>query len=70
MIPDAFVLPEALDVVADVPDDELAVGAAADEDGRLERMPQKCLGKPKTQIIILPTLHIIVQGRAKKFLHV
>ena len=54
MIPDAFVLSEALDVVADVPDDELAVGAAADEDGRLQRMPQKRLGKSDSQIIILP----------------
>ena len=54
MIPDAFVLPEALDVFADVPDDELAVGAAADEDGRLQRMPQKRLGKSDSQIIILP----------------
>ena len=52
MVPDAFVLPEALDVVADVPDDELAVGAAADEDGRLERMPQKRLDMLDSQIII------------------
>ena len=45
MVPDALVLLEALGVVADVPDDELAVGATADKDGRLERMPQKRLGK-------------------------
>ena len=53
VVPDAFVLFEALDVLANVPDDELAVGAAADEDGRLERMPQKRLGKSESHIIIL-----------------
>ena len=62
MIPDAFVLPEALDVVADVPDDELAVGAAADEDGRLERMPQKRLDMLDSQIIILPKVHSFLVG--------
>ena len=43
MVPDALVLLEALDVVANVPDDELSVHAAADQDGRLERMPRKRL---------------------------
>ena len=63
MIPDAFVLPEALDVVANVPDDELAVGAAADEDGRLERMPQKRLDMLDSQIIILPKVHSFLVGK-------
>ena len=67
MVPDAFVLPETLDVVADVPDDELAVGAAADEDGRLERMPQKRLGKSDSQIIILQLpMHIIQMEKSEE----
>ena len=49
VVPDALVLLEALDVVANVPDDELSVRAAADQDGRLERMPRKRLFKLDSQ---------------------
>ena len=53
MVPDALVPLETLDVVANVPDDELPVRAAADEDGRLQRVPRKCLFKWDSQFHIL-----------------
>ena len=53
MVPDALVLLETVDVVANVPDDELPVRAAADEDGRLERVPRKRLISFDSQFHIL-----------------
>ena len=60
MVPDALVPLETLDVVANVPDDELPVRAAADEDGRLQRVPRKCLFKWDSQFHI----HCTVQSGA------